>query len=78
MAGSIWTDIEPSMALLVACLPVCRPLLQPRKFWQMRKMSHAMDGDDEEYYESEAQAPKGYSSTDSHELRSGSAGGDGR
>ena len=38
--GSVWTNIEPSIAILVACLPIMRPLLSPIKFWRLRTGAH--------------------------------------
>lgn len=46
---SVWTDIEPSIAILVACLPILRPLLRPRTFLKLRNES-AADNDNTEYY----------------------------
>ena len=36
VAASMWTNLEPSIAVFVACLPVMRPLLHPREFWARR------------------------------------------
>lgn len=33
---SIWTNLEPSIAILVACMIVMRPLLTPHKFMRLR------------------------------------------
>lgn len=35
--ASIWTDIEPSVAILVACMPVMRPLLNLPTFMRRRR-----------------------------------------
>ena len=32
VSASIWTDLEPSVAMLAACMPIMRPLLHPRDF----------------------------------------------
>lgn len=36
---SIWTDVEPSVALLVACMPIMRPLFRPAHFLKLRSQS---------------------------------------
>lgn len=38
---SIWLDLESSIAILVACLPVMRPLLHPKRFWYQSRMTYA-------------------------------------
>ena len=39
---SMWLDLEVSVALLCACLPVMRPLLAPKKFWRNNRGSNRM------------------------------------
>lgn len=41
--ASIWTDIEPSIAILVACLPVMRPLLNLPTFLKRRDNTYNYD-----------------------------------
>ncbi|KAL9088805.1 MAG: hypothetical protein Q9159_002916 [Coniocarpon cinnabarinum] len=36
VSASVWTDVEPSMAYLVACLPLLRALVTPLQFWRAR------------------------------------------
>ncbi|KAI9653117.1 MAG: hypothetical protein M1831_006201 [Alyxoria varia] len=42
---AIWLDIEASVALLCACLPVMRPLLHPKRFWHTHHTSAVGVGD---------------------------------
>ena len=66
---SIWTDIEPSVGILVACLAVCKPLLQPRRFWRMRSQARTEMDEEDDLTEYDSQKTnRGPSSSDSHEL----------
>lgn len=33
----MWLDLETSVAILCACLPVMRPLIHPKQFWQTNR-----------------------------------------
>ena len=43
LAPSMWLDLETSVAILCACLPVMRPLLHPHRFWHMNR-THSATG----------------------------------
>ncbi|KAI9717115.1 MAG: hypothetical protein M1828_007448 [Chrysothrix sp. TS-e1954] len=55
--ASVWTDLEPSVAILVACLPILRPLLHPLTFWRMRQnqssVKYGSGAEAEEYHQME-------------------------
>lgn len=42
---SMWLDLETSVAILCACLPVMRPLLHPRRFWYTNRSRTTTAGD---------------------------------
>lgn len=39
----MWTDLEPSVAMLAACMPIMRPLLDPRQFFRSRSQAAGYD-----------------------------------
>ena len=47
--ASVWTDLEPSVAMLAACLPMWRPLLHFNHFWRERQVSTSLVDDGAEY-----------------------------
>ena len=42
---AMWLDIEASVAILCACLPVMRPLIHPKRFWYHHHRPAGASGD---------------------------------
>lgn len=63
----MWTDLEPAIAILAACLPIMRPLFHPRRFWRLRNEPQTLDteladkdGDEQHFaaaYDAESSGP---------------------
>ncbi|KAI9653573.1 MAG: hypothetical protein M1831_005955 [Alyxoria varia] len=62
--GAVWTQVEPTVGILVACLPVMRPLLSPMEFYR-----RAREGQQLEDSESVGGDVGFYGSNGSHELK---------
>ncbi|KAL9082821.1 MAG: hypothetical protein Q9159_006152 [Coniocarpon cinnabarinum] len=73
LAPSMWLDLEASIAILCACLPIMRPLLHPRRFYDAaRKRGTTMTdgGEGGGYEEVHSQAKNSHAVEMSSELGS--------
>ena len=79
LAPAMWLDLETSVAILCACLPVMRPLLHPKRFWgvnhtRTRTAATATTADEHAEGEYTEMVNQGKGSSGSREVTRGSDG----